>query len=707
MVVASARRARIAILFAAAAVALAVALGTAASASAATVDEPLCPPPAPGYATCESEIVVNPATDTPATPAFSSGTAAPHVGSPAWLQWAYDLQGAAAAGPSSTDTVAVVDPYGDAQAENDLAYYRSTFGLPPCTSAGGCFRKVDQSGGTSYPADPTGSNSGWVTETSLDLDMVSAICPACHIVLVQANDAGDGNLAAAELTAAALAPQQITNSWSWTGNPNYDGDFNPPGIAVVAATGDGGYGTFGVPAELPSVTAAGGTSLPAAASARGFAESAWSKTASGCASGKPTDLAHYPAIVKPSWQKDTGCADRTLADLSADSDPSTSAVIAYDSTVDKGFFAAGGTSVASPIIAAYYALVGGGAGDGGAAWAYSHAAALNDVNGGSDGTCSPTAAYLCTGEPGYDGPTGEGSVSGDLLAGPPQVAGSYAASTTGTSVTVAGGVYTNQYDTQAFWQYGTDTGYGQSTAPIDVPSAPGVSPLSTQISGLTPNTVYHFRLVAASCAGADYGYDASFSSTPSSTTTSSTTTTTSTASTSTTTATTSATATTTTMAACPVLTTSTTASTDTAFSGAAFGTQTAQTVTQHETASQSTASAPLITQTTTTRTTTSTRAATPAVAALRVGVGPFARPVARTLRVRVTCSRACAGRLEVRHDGMLLGGAVVALRRGASVKLSVALDARGRALALAAHRVPAVVSLVLNGHPYRATIAIL
>ncbi len=509
-----------------------------ASAAAATVAEPLCPPAQAGYARCAAEILVDAATGAPihpagltAAPADQPSSPPPATGSPAWLGWAYDLQELSMLAPPVPDTVAIVDPYGDSAAESDLATYRSQFDLPACTTANGCFEKVDQAGGTNYPPDPTPSsgNDDWITETSLDLDMVSAICPYCHILLVQANTAADSDLAAAEETAeqtpAPFDPQQISNSWSWTGDFTHDAAFDDSGLAVVAATGDGGYNTFGIPAELPSVTAAGGTSLPAASDARGFAETAWSGTASGCSSA---------VFAKPTWQTDSACPFRTLADLSADADVSTGA-LAYDSIVDHGFFAAGGTSVASPIIAAYFALVGGGAGDGGAAWAYAHANALNDITSGSDGSCTPPASdlYLCTAQAGYDGPTGEGSVSGDAVAGPPQPAGAFA-QVNGTDATLGGGVYANQFDTQTLFQYGTSTAYGQSTPPAYAGQALGVTPVGVTVTGLSPSTAYHFRLVATNGCGTSYGYDATFtagSGAPTSTTTTTTTTTTSTATT--------------------------------------------------------------------------------------------------------------------------------------------------------------------------------
>ena len=82
----------------------------------------------------------------------------------------------------STQTVALIDAFGDATAESDLAKYRERYGLEACTKANGCFRKVNETGEESnYPA----ANKGWEGETSLDLDMVSAACPQCHILLVQ------------------------------------------------------------------------------------------------------------------------------------------------------------------------------------------------------------------------------------------------------------------------------------------------------------------------------------------------------------------------------------------------------------------------------------------------------------------------------------------------------------------------------------------
>ena len=110
-------------------------------------------------------------------------------------------------------TIAIVDAFDDPNAEADLAAYRTEFSLPPCTGANGCFTKVGQSGGASYPHTV---DSGWELETSLDLDAVSALCPNCRIVLVEANSDALSDLAAAQAQAAQQGPTAISDSWAVT-----------------------------------------------------------------------------------------------------------------------------------------------------------------------------------------------------------------------------------------------------------------------------------------------------------------------------------------------------------------------------------------------------------------------------------------------------------------------------------------------------------
>ena len=442
----------------------------------------------------------------------SNPVSAPAAGTPAYLQQAYDLtylSQTAGAG----DTVAIVDSGDDLGAQGDLATYRSTYGLPPCTTANGCFAKVNQNGAASPMPSPAGSD--WEAEISLDLDAVSAVCPNCHILLVETNSSSISDLDAGIAAAVSLGADQVSNSWAGTSSaPVGVGTFS--GAAIIAATGDHGYPGAGVdnyPAAFPGVTAAGGTTLSGAAggtSTRGYTESAWSLNSSGQGWGGGSGCdTHEP---KPGYQADTGCTGRSYGDVSADANPDTGLRV-YD-TGNGGWFVEGGTSLATPLIAAYEAVTGVNGAT--AQWAYTNSASLNDPVSGSTGSCAGGIAYICSAGTGYDGPTGMGSISGAIVAGAPGIGGpaigdgttnSYAQAVGSTTATLVGGVYPNGLDTTYYWQYGTSTAYGQQTTPQDVGS--GTAPVTAQanLTGLTPGVTYHYRLVATNGDGTDYGYD--------------------------------------------------------------------------------------------------------------------------------------------------------------------------------------------------------
>ena len=297
--------------------------------------------------------------------------------------------------------MAIVDAYDDPNAESDLGVYRSTYGLAACASGNGCFRKVDQSGGSRFPR----ASSGWAQEISLDLDMVSAACPNCHILLVEAASNSFLDLFTAEHTAAQLGANAISNSYGageFSSETLYDGYYNFPGVAVTASSGDYGYGVDW-PAASRYVTAVGGTSLVARpGTARGWSESAWSGAGSGCSAVE----------AQPSWQTSlglAGCSNRMVADVAAVADPNTGVAV-YDTYNASGWLVFGGTSVASPIIASVYALAGNTPSITYGSYPYSHTSSLYDVVTGSNGNCTPS--YLCTAGPGYDGPTGLGTPLG-------------------------------------------------------------------------------------------------------------------------------------------------------------------------------------------------------------------------------------------------------------------------------------------------------
>ncbi len=341
--------------------------------------------PSPGYAACLNRVVV----DKSGKPAV---TATPRGFGPADIQSAYKLAGLTAGGR----TVAIVDAYDDPTAEADLSVYRSQYGLPACTSANGCFTKRSQTGSTKYPR----VNAGWATEISLDLDMVSAACPTCHILLVEASSASFANLGTAVNYAATQGVVAISNSYGGSDSGPLPA-YNHPGIAVTASTGDAGYGVES-PASFDSVVAVGGTSLTRTSTTRGWSESAWSGAGSGCST----------LNAKPSWQNSvTQCSGKANADVAAVADPNTGVAV-YDSTSYQGrsgWQVYGGTSASSPIIASVYALSGNTAGYP-ASYTWAHASGLFDVTSGSNGTCAP--AIWCHSGAGWDGPTGLGTPNG-------------------------------------------------------------------------------------------------------------------------------------------------------------------------------------------------------------------------------------------------------------------------------------------------------
>ena len=330
-------------------------------------------------------------------------TTGPTGYSPADLQSAYNL-GAGNVTGGSGPTIAIVDAYANPNVVSDLATYRSAFQLPTCDTGSGCFTVVNQNGQSSpLPAGDT----GWGQEIDLDVEMVSAICPQCKILLVEANSNSFADLGAAVNTAASTkGVVAISNSYGTSGEFNgetsYDTYYNHPGIAVTASSGDSGYGVE-FPAADNHVVAVGGTHLVRDGStSRLWSETAWSGAGSGCS-------AYFP---KPSWQSDSGCSRRMEADVSAVADPNTGVSVydTYGSTGGNNWYVFGGTSVASPIIAAVY----GRANDWGttaypAQYTYAHAGSLFDVVGGSNGSCG---SYLCTAAAGFDGPTGNGTPNG-------------------------------------------------------------------------------------------------------------------------------------------------------------------------------------------------------------------------------------------------------------------------------------------------------
>ncbi|MGR4065116.1 MAG: peptidase S8, partial [Vulcanimicrobiaceae bacterium] len=225
---------------------------------------------------------------------------------PADLRSAYNVASAATA-DGKTQTIGIVDAYDDPNAEADLDVYRAYYHEPACTTANACFKKVSQTGTTAYPA----ANGGWAGEISVDLDMASAMCPNCKIVLVEATDNAFANLGAAENEAVTLGANVVSNSYGGNEWTEIDHNYWHHGHTIVASAGDSGYYAQ-APASYSTVIAVGGTHLVKGGGTRGWTETAWSGSGSGCS--QYTD--------EPPWQlAQTICPTRMIGDLSAVADP--------------------------------------------------------------------------------------------------------------------------------------------------------------------------------------------------------------------------------------------------------------------------------------------------------------------------------------------------------------------------------------------------
>jgi subtilase family serine protease len=311
---------------------------------------------------------------------------------PSDLQQAYNTVDASTNGGKNV-LVAIVVAGDDNHIEEDLAAYRSAFGLPPCVSATGCFRRVNQDGGSALPPD-----RGWSIELALDVAMVSAMCPNCRIIVVEANDSADGNMAAAALTAVHQGATVVSNSYGdgeYNGEMTWRGYYAQPGVSYTASSGDGGVGPGAlIPAAFDHVVAVGGTALRRDSSGgRGWSEVAWAGAGSGCSS----------EVTITNWQPGTPCGNyRATADISYVASDETP-VAAYNG----GWVVDWGTSASAPAIAGLIAVSGHNVlpSD-----LYKNPGNFFDVTSGSNGTCD--IAVLCTAGPGWDGPTGLGTPNG-------------------------------------------------------------------------------------------------------------------------------------------------------------------------------------------------------------------------------------------------------------------------------------------------------
>lgn len=306
--------------------------------------------------------------------------------SPSTIQSVYGFTTSPTAGAGQT--IAIVDAYDDPNAEADLGVFSAQYNLPACTTSNGCFKKVNQTGGSKYPR----TDSGWSLEISLDVQWAHAIAPGAKILLVEGSSASFTNLMAGEDYAKANA-QYVSNSWGaaeFSGESAYDSHFVAPGVSFFVSSGDNGAPAQ-YPSSSPNVISVGGTTLNFVSGAFS-SETGWSGSGGGCS--------QYETATSAQQTGSVNCAGkRATPDVSLDADP-VSGVSVYDSVSyqgQKGWWAVGGTSASSPMWAARSAdsasLVN-------AAYVYGTSITYRDITTGNNG--NPCLV-------GYDLVTGRGS----------------------------------------------------------------------------------------------------------------------------------------------------------------------------------------------------------------------------------------------------------------------------------------------------------
>jgi subtilase family serine protease len=307
--------------------------------------------------------------------------------SPDQIAKAYNLDVNAA--PSATQTVGIVDAFNDPNVVSDLNTFDENYGLPDET-VGTTFKVVNQSGLTS-PL-PT-NNAGWAEEITLDVQSVRGLCHACKILLVETTDNSFQNLATGVNEAVTLGATEVSNSYggaesSTEGNTSIISAYDHPGIPILASSGDDGFFSWDtvnqmtngqsesdVPASYRTVVGVGGTSLFVNADGTRAGETAWNENGPGDVDGFNLSASMGAAgsgcsqIYTPKpWQQNIsgftalGCGTaRSEVDIAAIADPFTGFDI-FDTVSEPGWITLGGTSLASPVVAAMFALSGGGHG---------------------------------------------------------------------------------------------------------------------------------------------------------------------------------------------------------------------------------------------------------------------------------------------------------------------------------------------------------
>jgi hypothetical protein len=526
----------------------------------------LCRAPGPGRAGCLALRLKAASAGTPGALPYVVAAGARSKGpagglTPADLASAYSYSPTAG---GSGQTVAIVDAHDDPKIEEDLGKFDSHYGLPECTSANGCFTKVNQTGGTQPLPTP---NSEWAGEISLDVETVHSVCPNCKILLVEANTEEDQDLGAAVDEAVSLGADEVSNSYGGPegSEPEDLPAYDHPGVAIVASAGDSGYYDWDdafegekapqepdAPASYPTVVAVGGTSLKLNGKGVRKSETVWNNSGRPSSQGVFKHVKQYAAsgggcslkFTAPAWQQAvanwsaTGCETHRLAsDVSAVADPYTG-FDTYDTYGgETGWMTIGGTSLSAPLVSALYALSGGAHGVSYPAQTLyaqlGNPAALYDVTSGGNGYCDGAepsecgepevnnqlgkvdclGTTACDAAPGFDGPSGVGAPIGlAAFGGPPvefapsAVTGHASPVETESAVLNATVNPNGSNVTACTFEYGPGKTFTQSVPCSSLPGS-GTSPVavSAALGSLTHKTIYSFRISATNGGGTTVG----------------------------------------------------------------------------------------------------------------------------------------------------------------------------------------------------------
>ncbi len=257
-------------------------------------------------------------------------------------------------------TIAIVDAYNDPTIISDANAFSSQFGLPQFNVSGGpTLTVLNQTGGTTLPANATAGTGEWDVEESLDVQWAHSIAPNANIILFEANSSSGDDLFQAVATAADYKGVSVVSmsfgSAEFLGENALDPIFTTPsghqGVTFLAATGDDAAPS-GYPAYSPNVVAVGGTTLYINANGTYISESGWDDGAGGVSDYEP----------QPGYQigkvNGTNSTNRTNPDVSMDADPNTGVFVvdSYLTGTTSTDLEVGGTSLATPMWAGLIAL---------------------------------------------------------------------------------------------------------------------------------------------------------------------------------------------------------------------------------------------------------------------------------------------------------------------------------------------------------------